>query len=328
MRFQPKESQYIIVVIEWNVVGLQSLHLYMSMYKPAPLKAGDLIGLVCMARKISREEIAFAVELIESKGFRVLIGESVGASFHQYGGDDTLRRHDLQKMMDHPQVKAIISCRGGYGTVRIIDDIYYGHFVEHPKWVCGYSDITALHSHLNHVMGISTLHCSMPVNFQANTAAAIDSLFDALSGKRLLYSFDAHSLNITGKASGEVVGGNLSLLYSLLGTKTSLHTNEKILFLEDLDEYLYHIDRMMMALKRAGKLQGLSGLMVGGLTDMKDNAVPYGKSAEEIILEHCSGNGYPICFGFPAGHIHDNRAIQLGMDANLMVTTEGCSFQQ
>lgn len=300
----------------------------MSMYQPAPLKTGDHIGLVCMARKISREEIAFAVELIERRGFKAVIGESVGASLNQYAGDDTLRRNDLQKMMDNPQIKAIISCRGGYGTVRIIDDIYYGHFVEHPKWICGYSDVTALHSHLNHVMGIGTLHCTMPVNFQTNTVAAIESLFDALSGKPLEYKFDAHPLNIHGTASGEVVGGNLSLLYSLLGTKTGLHTHDKLLFLEDLDEYLYHIDRMMMALKRAGKLQSLSGLIVGGMTDMKDNAIPYGKNAEEIILEHCGGNGYPICFGFPAGHIDDNRAVKLGMDAKLIVTDSCSSFHQ
>lgn len=298
------------------------------MYQPAYLQKGDTIGLVCPARKIPLADIADAVRFLENNGFKAIVGESVGAECHQYAGDDLLRRKDFQQMMDNPEVKAILACRGGYGTVRIIDDLYYGNFVERPKWICGYSDMTALHSHINHVMGIGTLHCTMPVNFKTNTPAALQSMLDALMGKALDYSFDGHPLNIPGIVSGEVVGGNLSLLYSLLGTKTGLHTHGKILFLEDLDEYLYHIDRMMMALKRAGKLQGLSGIMVGGMTDMKDNTVPYGKTAEAIILEHCGAYGYPICFGFPAGHIDDNRAIRLGIEAKLTIGIDGCQFVQ
>lgn len=298
------------------------------MYIPSILKIGDTIGLICTARKIDPSLIQPAISLFESKGFRVKIGETVGAAHHQYAGDDQLRRSDLQKMLDDPQVKAIVVCRGGYGTVRIIDDIHYGNFLEKPKWVIGYSDVTALHSHLNHVMGIGTLHATMPVNFETNTDSAIQSLMDVLLGNPLNYEVDAHPLNRMGVASGEVVGGNLSILYSLLGTKTLLHTSGRILFLEDLDEYLYHIDRMMMGLKRAGKLQNLAALIVGGMTDMKDNAIPYGKNAEEIILEHVEEFSYPVCFGFPAGHINDNRAIKLGAIARLEVTPEGVLFHQ
>lgn len=298
------------------------------MFQPAFLKEGDSIGLVCPARKIDRQEIMPAVEWLESQGFRVVIGESVGASFHQYGGDDALRRRDMQQMLDHPDVKAILACRGGYGTVRIIDDLNYRRFTDQPKWLCGYSDMTAMHSHVNHVMGIGTLHCTMPVNFGTNTPQALESLINAISGRSIEYQFDGHELNKIGSCRGEVVGGNLSLLYSLLGTKTSLHTGGKILFLEDLDEYLYHIDRMMIALRRAGKLQGLSGLIVGGMTDMKDNAVPYGKTAEEIILEHVADFNFPVCFNFPAGHLSDNRAIKLGINAELTVGAQGSTFVQ
>jgi muramoyltetrapeptide carboxypeptidase len=299
-----------------------------QMYQPAALKMGDSIGLMCPARKISLTEIQPAIDWLESAGFKVVLGRSIGAEHHQFAGDDQLRRRDLQEMLDHPDIKAIIACRGGYGTVRLIDDLYYGNFVDKPKWLCGYSDMTALHSHVNHVMGIGSLHCTMPVNFQSNTPEALQSLLDGLTGKSLNYEFAPHVLNRNGSMQGEVVGGNLSILYSLLGTKTGLHTGGKILFLEDLDEYLYHIDRMMMALKRAGKLQGLAGIIVGGMTDMRDNPVPFGKSAEEIILEHCAPYAYPVCFGFPAGHIHDNRAIKLGQMATVEMSGSTCTFSQ
>lgn len=298
------------------------------MYIPANLKPGDTIGIVCTARKIDLESVQFAIRFFENAGFKVLIGDTIGAEHFQYAGDDSFRRKDLQKMLDNPKVKAIISGRGGYGTVRIIDDIYYGNYLEQPKWIIGYSDITALHSHLNHVMGIGTLHATMPINFTKNTDSSLQSLLDALTGKPLRYTVDPHPLNRLGSTSGEVIGGNLSILYSLLGTKTLLHTANKILFLEDLDEYLYHIDRMMIALKRAGKLNQLAGIIVGGMSDMNDNTIPYGKSAEEIILEHVQEYDYPVCFGFPAGHIDDNRALKLGAIAQLNITERGVEFSQ
>lgn len=298
------------------------------MYIPASLNIGDTIGLVCMARKIDLSAIRLSIHFFEQAGFKVKIGKSVGAEYHQYGGDDHLRRSDLQIMLDDPEVKAIFSCRGGYGTVRIIDDIYYGNFISKPKWIVGYSDVTALHAHLNHVMGISTLHATMPVNFDNNTPASLQSMVDALMGKSLSYQFDSHPMNRKGIASGKVVGGNLSLIYSLLGTKTLFNTSGKILFIEDLDEYLYHIDRMIVSLKRAAKLNNITALIVGGMTDMKDNVIPYGKNAEEIILEHTQEFDYPICFGFPAGHIDDNRAIKLGVNAQINISESGVQFIQ
>ena len=231
-------------------------------------------------------------------------------------------------MMDDPKVKAIVVCRGGDGTVRIIDKIQYNNFLDNPKWIVGYSDVTALHSHLNHVMGVATLHATMPINFSGNTDASLESFFNALKGNSLSYEVEANALNRNGAAKGIVVGGNLSILYSLLGTNNLIHTAGKILFLEDLDEYLYHIDRMMMAMKRAGKLQNLAGLVVGGMTDMNDNAIPYGKTAEEIILEHVQEYDFPVCFNFPAGHLPDNRAVKLGAVASLEITSNGVSFAQ
>ncbi|MCO5230820.1 MAG: LD-carboxypeptidase [Chitinophagales bacterium] len=281
-----------------------------------------------MARKIDLSAIRSSIHFFEQAGFKVKIGKSVGAEYCQYGGDDQLRRSDLQLMLDDPEVKAIFSCRGGYGTVRIIDDIYYGNFISKPKWIVGYSDVTALHAHLNHVMGISTLHATMPVNFDNNTPASLQSMVDALMGKSLSYQFGAHPMNRNGIASGKVVGGNLSLIYSLLGTKTLFNTSGKILFIEDLDEYLYHIDRMIVSLKRAAKLNNITALIVGGMTDMKDNTIPYGKNAEEIILEHTQEFDYPICFGFPAGHIDDNRAIKLGVNAQINISESKVLFNQ
>lgn len=298
------------------------------MYIPKSLSQGDTIGLICTARKIDLEEIQFAIQIIEERDYQVKIGNSVGAIHHQYAGDDELRRKDLQQMLDDPNIKAILVCRGGYGTVRIIDDIVYNRFIDNPKWIIGYSDVTALHSHLNHVMGIGTLHATMPINFKENTTTSIQSLFSAIEGKQLRYKIDTHPLNQEGVANAQVVGGNLSILYSLLGTNTLLHASKRILFLEDLDEYLYHIDRMMIALKRAGKLNNLAGVIVGGMTQMNDNAIPYGKSAEEIISEYVRGYDIPVCFGFPAGHIDDNRAIKLGVTAELRVSSEGVSFIQ
>lgn len=298
------------------------------MYIPKSLVKGDSIGLVCTARKIERQLIDPVIEVIEKEGFEVVVGESVGAEHHQYAGDDSLRVRDLQRMMDNPDIKAVIVCRGGYGTVRIIDKIVYNSFLEDSKWIVGYSDVTALHSHLNQVMGVGTLHATMPINFMSNTDASLKSLFDALRGESLVYEIPSNTLNREGEAKGLVIGGNLSILYSLLGTSTMLNTAGRILFIEDIDEYLYHVDRMMMAFKRGGKLQGLAGLIVGGMTDMNDNTIPYGKTAEEIIMEHVEEYDFPVCFNFPAGHLLDNRAIKLGAVARLLVTTEGVSFSQ
>jgi muramoyltetrapeptide carboxypeptidase len=224
---------------------------------------------------------------------------------------------DLQTMLNDPLIKAVISARGGYGTVRIVDKIDFSQFKKTPKWIVGYSDITVLHSHVNNLK-IETLHATMPVNFTKNLEAT-ESLRKALFGENLNYQIEAHPMNKKGGAQGIVVGGNLSLIYALTGSVSDIDTNGKILFIEDLDEYLYHIDRMMMNLKRSGKLSNLAGLIVGGMTDMKDNTIPFGKTAEEIIIDAVKEFNYPVCFNFPAGHVDKNMAIYLGREAKLKV---------
>ena len=221
-------------------------------------------------------------------------------------------------MLDNPDIKAILCVRGGYGTVRIIDDIDFSHFQKNPKWLAGFSDITVLHSHI-HKLNVASLHSTMPISFSSNTTESIMSLKDALFGKHLSIKIDLHPFNRFGEAKGQIVGGNLSILYSLMGSPSDLNTDGKILFIEDLDEYLYHIDRMMMNLKRSGKLSNLKGLIVGGMTKMNDNTIPFGKDAESIIKDVVSEYNYPVCFGFPAGHIKDNRALKLGVIAELKV---------
>jgi muramoyltetrapeptide carboxypeptidase len=292
----------------------------MMMKSPAPLQIGDTVAIVSTARKISPNEIQFAINTLESWGLKIILGKTLEAEHHQFAGDDDVRAKDFQQMMDDNQVKAIICARGGYGTVRILDQLDFTQFTHHTKWIVGYSDVTALHAHINTYLYIQTLHATMPINFENNTKESLESLKNVLFGQPHSIKCNTHPLNIAGTAKGEIVGGNLSILYSILGTKSGISTDNKILFIEDLDEYLYHIDRMMIALKRAGKLNKIKALIVGGMTDMKDNAVPFGKTAEEIILDTVKEYNIPVCFGFPAGHINDNRAIPFGKKALLQIT--------
>jgi muramoyltetrapeptide carboxypeptidase len=295
---------------------------------PPFLHPGDTVGLTCTARSITLEELQPAIEILESWGFDVRIGSSVGLVDHQFGGTDAERASSFQELLDDVFVKAIFVCRGGYGTVRIMDLIEYSTFFQNPKWIVGFSDVTVLHSNLNSQLHIASLHAAMPSVYKDTLPESLITIKQALVGEPLKYMVASHPLNRNGICSGELVGGNLSLIYSLLGTKTDIETKDKILFLEDLDEYLYHIDRMMMSLKRAGKLDHLAGLVVGGMTEMRDNIVPFGKTAEEIILEHVREYKYPVCFGFPAGHYEDNRAIILGAETQLLVENDQVTFKQ
>lgn len=289
------------------------------MITPPALKAGDTIAIISTARKISREELEPAVQEIEKRGFKVHFGKNLFAEDHQFSGTDAQRTDDLQACLDNPEIKAILCARGGYGTIRIIDNIDFSTFQKAPKWVCGYSDVTVLHNKISS-LGIESLHSTMPINFPTNTTEAINSLFDSLEGKSIRHQFSSHPFNRTGKAEGTLTGGNLSMLYSQCGSPTSLDTKGAILFIEDLDEYLYHMDRMMYNLKRNGYFENLAGVIIGGMSDMNDNTIPFGKTAEEIILDHFKGYKFPICFGFPAGHVDDNRTLIMGRKIKLDVS--------
>ena len=292
---------------------------------PPKLKIGDTIGIVSTARKISLAELKPALNIIESWGLQIKLGANLFEEDNQFSGTILQRTSDLQTMIDDDSIKAILCARGGYGTVQIIDQIDFSKLIKNPKWILGYSDVTVLHSHLN-TLGVATMHAAMPINFLTNTKQALESLKSTLFGNTKILEFDTHPLNKLGISEGEVVGGNLSILYSLLGSNSDINTDGKILFIEDLDEYLYHIDRMMMNLKRNGKFEKLRAMIVGGMNDMNDNEIPFGKSAEQIIVEHTKEFDFPFCFGFPAGHLDDNRAILLGTKSKVEITAKKVIF--
>ena len=289
------------------------------MQQPPFLKPNAIIGITSTARKISLLEIEPAIKILKSWGFRVEIAPNIGLEDHQFAGNDEERTKAFQGFLDNPKIDAIICARGGYGSVRILDLLDWSRFKKNPKWICGYSDVTAIHSKL-HQLGFESLHSTMPINFESNTKDALETFRKALTGSVFDVSATAHNHNKTGKAKAQLVGGNLSMLYSLLGSPDQINTNGKILFIEDLDEYLYHIDRMMMALKRAGMLRNLAGLVIGGMTDMNDNTIPFGKTAVEIIAEHLQEYHYPIGFNFNAGHLDNNQTLILGSAYTLEVT--------
>lgn len=297
------------------------------MEKPQALKTGDKVSIISTARKISLEEVQPAINLLTDWGLEVVLGENLFAEDHQFAGTKAQRLADVQQALNNDEIKAIFCARGGYGTVQLIDEIDFSHFTNQPKWIVGYSDVTVLHNHINQNFEIATLHATMPINFSTNTREALQSLKDALFGDVLSYQCTSHSYNRLGEVKGELVGGNLSILYSLTGTASQINTEGKILFLEDLDEYLYHIDRMMQNLKRAGMLHGLKGLLIGGMTDMNDNTVPYGHSAIDIIKNIVAEYDFPVAFGFPAGHLADNRTLIMGVEVTLSVREEGTVLQ-
>ena len=282
------------------------------------------------ARHISGAEAAPFFQLLEQEGFCPLATPHLYGSCHQFSGTDAERAADFQWALDAPEVKAIFCARGGYGGLRITDALDSKEFIKHPKWICGYSDTTVFHQLMQH-WGYPSLHCTMPVNVGRENleSLSVRSMLAALMGEPLRYEVQPHPLNRPGKAQGALCGGNLSILYALQGSPTALRAEGKILFIEDLDEYLYHIDRMMLNLKRSGALANLAGLVVGNLSDMHDNAVPFGKTAEEIVYEHVAEYDYPVCFGFPAGHADasNNMALPMGMPARMEVDATGSSLR-
>lgn len=293
---------------------------------PPYLKKGDTVALVCTARKFTPQEAQPAIELLESWGLKVKLGKTIGMDNFQLGGTDQERADDFQKMLDDDSVHAIWCARGGYGTVRIIDKIDFSSFLKNPKWILGFSDVTVLHSHI-HNLGVATIHSIMPFSVPKAEELAKETLRKALFGASLTYEIPNSDYNKKGNTKGVLVGGNLSILYSLLGSKSAINTENKILYIEDLDEYLYHIDRMMMNLKRNGYFDKISGIIVGGMTDMHDNQIPFGMNAQQIILDVTKEYNIPICFDFPAGHLPDNRALILGKEVLLEVNTQNTKLE-
>jgi len=282
------------------------------------LKKGDKIAITCPAKKLPNP-MDDAVALLKSWGLEVVIGETINASYHQFAGDDELRARDLQRFIDDDSIKAIIAARGGYGTVRIIDKVDFSRFATNPKWIVGFSDITVLHAHLFANYQAQTIHGQMPVNIPDASKHSLDTLRKTLFGEELSYQFKSHDLNRFGETTGIVIGGNLSLLVAILNSVSDYNYDGKILFIEDVGEYLYSVDRMIRALDRAGKLKNLAGLIVGGFTDLRDNDIPFGQTVAEIIMEVVKDYDYPICFDFPAGHIPDNQSLIFGKMLNLLI---------
>lgn len=295
---------------------------------PSNLKKGDKIGIIAPARKIQMSEIAASIKVFERWGLEVVLGKNLFAQFRQFAGTDEQRADDLQNMMDNSEIKAIVCARGGYGTVKTLKLLDFSKFLLNPKWIVGYSDITALHAHLNQNLDVKSIHGTMPFNFPKDLSEnkAVKSLKKSLFGENNIYEIENHEYNRTGKVTGELIGGNLSVLFSVSGTKYDIDTRGKILVLEDLDEYLYHIDRMMMNMKYGGKLENLKGLIVGGMTDMNDNQIPFGKTAYEIICDAVAEYNYPVCFNFPVGHIENNYTMVLGGVSELKVYEEEVVF--
>ena len=285
------------------------------------LKKGDTIAIVAPAKAIEKEFIDFAVDFFEQQGYEVVVGKNCLNQHHYFAGTDEERLSDFQEVLDNPEIKAIICARGGYGCVRIVDDIQWASLLNHPKWIAGFSDVTVFHQRIN-ILGLPSIHGTMPLNFKENSNEALTTLLQHLEGNHQSISISSHPMNIEGIAEGILIGGNLSILFSLLGTDDEVNFQDTILFIEDLAEQLYHLDRMLFAFKKAGVLGQIKGLIVGGMTDMKDTAIPFGKSLEEIIIEHIKPYNIPLVFGFPAGHINDNRALVFGKKIKLEVSEE------
>lgn len=289
---------------------------------PPFLQPGDLIGICAPARKVSQEEMLDGINWLIQKGFRVKESEYLYNSQNQFSGSDEERANDLQSFINDPEVKAILFARGGYGAVRLIDRIDFSPLEKNPKWLIGFSDMTVIHSHVNANTSVCTLHAPMMINLMKDkrNEESAGKIIEAITGKGIRYNaITQNPFNRKGICEGELIGGNLSLLFALASTSSDIDTDNKILFIEDLDEYLYHIDRMMQQLKRSGKLKNLKGLIVGGMSDMRDNAIPFGKTATEIIAEAVAAYNYPVCFDFPAGHIDKNLPLIMGATVKLDV---------
>jgi len=299
--------------------------------RPELLSKKDKVAIVATARKINLPEIDYAIKLFSLWGLEVVVGKTIGLESNQFAGNDTQRAEDIQGFLDDKDIKAIFCARGGYGSVRIIDKLDFREFLKHPKWIIGYSDPTVLLMHIYFNFNIETIHGIMPFNINevSSQSLATKSLKECLFEKTNSREYPSNSFNSKGKAKGDLIGGNLSILYSLLGSSSFGDTEGKILFIEDLDEYLYHIDRIMQALKRAGKLNKLAGLIVGEFSLMHDNTIPFGKTANEIIFEAVEEYNYPKAFNIPIGHIEEkNIAFVIGRETSLTIDNDKVIIEQ
>ena len=304
---------------------------YMIITVPSYLQKGDIIGLVCPAGYMPEDRVAACRQTLVDWGYQIKVGSTIGSQSENYfSGTDKERLKDFQQMLDDDAVKAILCARGGYGTSRIIDQIDFKKFIRQPKWIIGYSDVTVLHNHIYSNFFISSLHAPMAgaFNDQGFENEYVRSLKNALEGKKIKYSCPQHEFNRRGEAIGELVGGNLALLAHLVGSDSDIKTKGRILFIEDVGEYLYNLDRMMVQLKRSGKLNRLAGLIVGGFTDMKDTERPFGNTAYEIIRNAVSEYDYPVCFGFPVSHGKENLALKIGVGYKLKVSKNKMTLEE
>ena len=304
--------------------------------KPPSLKQGDVIGITSPAGFITFEEIQPAKTVLESWGYTILAGATIGRRNFTFGGTDEERLNDLQQMLDDPKIKAIMCARGGYGSIRIVDGIDWTKFIAQPKWLIGFSDITVLHNHIHKHCEIASIHSKMTNSFPDDWTKAepiqietIISIKDALKGKKMSYTLMPNSQNITGSTDGILIGGNLKTIESLAGSNSDINTDGKLLFVEDTGEYLYSIDRMFWNLKRTGKLKNLKGLIIGGFKIKPDDAgEEFGKTVQDIVLEKVKEYAYPVCFDFPVGHQRANFALKCGVQHRLKITATDVSLNE
>ena len=292
---------------------------------PEYLKEGDTIGVVCPSGAMDVDKMKTCLNVLQEWSFAIKKGSTLGTHFDYFSGTDEERLTDLQQMLDDENVKAILCARGGYGLSRIIDNIDFTKFLQKPKWIVGYSDITILHSHIFNNYHIASLHSPMAAAFNdgGSETVYVQSLKKAITGGQSAYHCSSYKLNKQGTATAELIGGNLCLLAHLVGSKSSMDTNGKLMFIEDIGEYIYNIDRLMLQLQRAGKLDNLAGLIVGSFTDMKETVIPFGASVYDVIYEKVKDYHYPVCFNFPVGHSPENYALKHGVEHTLEVNENG-----
>jgi muramoyltetrapeptide carboxypeptidase len=288
------------------------------MIQPPALNPGDLIYITAPAKFMDAQAVTYAKKHLEENGFKVLISKNCFGSHNYFSGTDEERLSDFQFGIDHPDVRAILCARGGYGSIRLVDRINWANMLREPKWLIGFSDITVFHHRLNS-LGVQSIHGSMPINFEKNTDEALKTLLGSITGNFTSFVEAPNKSNKAGIATGNLIGGNLSIIYSMLGTTDQYDFEDAILFLEDVGEHYYQVERMIFALGKAGVFEKIKGLIIGGMTELEDTDPPLGRSIEEIILEQLRFSNMPVIFNFPTGHINDNRALVIGKHIKISV---------